>query len=66
MKNLKSTMTDSLKTMNSTLTKIVEISKSAMNSRVDRLEKDVKTLKMQSTEMLELLRNFAQNTFRIM
>ena len=66
MKNLKSTMIDSLIAIDNTLTKIVEISKSAMNSRVDRLERNVKTLKMQNTEMLQLLKNFAQNTFKIM
>ena len=65
MKNLKSIMIDNLIAISNTLTKIVEISKFAMNSRVDRLEKNVKTLKMQNTKMFQLLKSFAQNTFKI-
>ena len=66
IKNLKTTMTDSLTAIGITLIEIVRIFKIVVNSRVDRLEKNVETLKMQSTKMLEFIKYFAQNTFKLM
>ena len=67
MKNLKITMADSLAAIDITMIEIVEVSnKTVVNSRVDRLKKDVETLKTQSTKMFELVKHFARNTSRLM
>ena len=66
MKNLKITMTDNLIAIEITLIEIVRIFKIVVNSRIDRLKKNVETLKMQNTKMFELVKYFAQNTFKLM